>query len=69
MAIWRIMKEKAVPKKQRTDDLSSWTSFVDTGKVFDGDEQAAAAHVSGLQLKTGGCYALEMIDSGPQHDA
>ncbi|MES0168256.1 hypothetical protein NKJ87_20075 [Mesorhizobium sp. M0027] len=56
-------------KKQRTDDLSSWTRFVDTGEIFDGNEQATAAHVSELQLKNGGCYALEMIDPGRPRDA
>ncbi|MER8959293.1 hypothetical protein [Mesorhizobium sp. M0701] len=63
MATWRILKEKAVPKKQRTDDLSSWTKFVDTGETFEGDRIDADAYLAALQAEEGGCFALELMES------
>ncbi|MER8754068.1 hypothetical protein NKH69_00090 [Mesorhizobium sp. M0976] len=63
MATWRILKEKAVPKKQRTDDLSSLTKFVDTGETFEGDRTEADAYLETLQAEQGGCFALELMES------
>ncbi|TIP70591.1 MAG: hypothetical protein E5X53_26375 [Mesorhizobium sp.] len=63
MATWRILKEKTVPRKQRTDDLSSWTKFVATNMTFEGDRDEIDAHLAALQAKSGGCYSAEEIQA------
>lgn len=62
MARWRILKEKPARKKERTDDLSSWTKFIPTGETFQGEQVDAEAHIALLQAEQGGCFGLELID-------
>lgn len=61
MPTWRILKEQPVPEGERTEDLSSWSKFVDTGDTFEGERAGAEAHLAELQAAEGESFALEEI--------
>lgn len=61
MAKWRILKEQPVSETERTPDLSSWSKFVATGETFEGNREAAEAHLAAMESEQGWCLAIEEI--------